>query len=146
MKGLYLVLLLAGNLFSQTTTEAVIADSMVTDGDHSITPLFIDDLGWIDITVDVTTTHAIEIDLTTMDFQDCKGDDLMFNYVSGQIQEIDLTSFGDRQASYYLIQAPEALKAYQWMRKNRGHKYTIHQMVVRVNEWYRGKWHVEVNE
>ena len=123
MKGLYLVLLLAGNLFSQTIEEIVSSDST-----------FIEDLGWIDIgTFSVVgPINPIEVDWTTMEFQDCKGDDWMFNYVSGQIQEIDLSNFGDRQASYYLIQAPEVLEVYQWMRKNR-QQYSIHGMVLRVN-------------
>ena len=121
MKGLYLILLLAGNLFSQTDSIEVWITTEIDDG------------GWINIT-DGTATATF----TTIDFQDCQGDDLMFNYVSGQIQEIDRASFGDRQASYCLIQAPEVLKAYQWMRRNRGNKYTIHQMVVRVNRWYQG--------
>ena len=161
MKGLYLVLLLAGNLFSQTATEAVVSDSMMTlDGIIFPIPITIEatdisttdsvslwvtqsdiDSSWVMI---VGTTAVTGIDsghYLTLDFQgfqDCQGDDLMFNYVSDQIQEIDRASFGDSQASDYLIQAPEVLKAYQWMRRNRGNKYTIHQMVVRVNRWYQG--------
>ncbi len=128
MKGLYLVLLLAGNLFSQTTTEAVVSDSTLVD-------VLVDGVTWY---VPVDATDISETWVTLADFQDCKGDDLMFNYVSGRIQEINISEFGDKQASYYLIQAPEVLKAYQCMRKNRGSKYTIHQMAVRVNEWYQG--------
>jgi len=121
MKVLYLVLLLAGNLFSQTTSGV-----WVTQDDI--------DSSWV---MNVETLTVVG-DATSVEFQDCKGDDLMFNYISGQIQEVDRMSFVDRQASMYLIQAPEVLEAYQWMRKNRGNKYSIHQMVVRVNRWYEG--------
>ena len=131
MKGLYLVLLLAGNLFSQTT-NAAISDSILADGIIWLTANLTDATDLTDV------TDVADAIIAGMDFQDCKGADLMFNYVSSQIQEINLADFGDRQASYYLIQAPEVLEAYQWMRKNRGHKYSIHQMVVRVNRWYKG--------
>lgn len=122
MKVLCLVLLLAGNLFSQTTTEAVISDSMLTEGTDGV-------ISHLPVDVTDITDYAT---VTFVDFQDCKGDDLMFNYVSGQIQEINLADFGDRQASYYLIQAPEVLEAYQWMRKNRK-QYSIREIVLRVN-------------
>lgn len=130
MKGLYLVLLLAGNLFSQTTQPDTVY-SAVFSSEYT-------ESSTIDVTNLTAVTTGSGIVLTIVDFQDCKGDDLMFNYISGQIQEVNMANFGDRQASYYLIQAPEVLEAYQWMRKNRGHKYTIHQMVVRVNRWYEG--------
>ena len=131
MKKVCLILLFAGNLFSQTTSAVWITqddfDSLsVTYGEITTTGVGT----W---TLDVVSSvAAVEDELV-----DCQGDDLMFNYVSAQIQEIDRSTFSDRQASFYLIQSPAVLEAYQWMRKNRGNEYTIHQMVVRVNAWWK---------
>ena len=128
MKVLYLVLLFAGNLFSQTTQPDTVY-SAVFSSEHG---------AHLEMYNMRTITAVTHVGMVEFELQDCKGDDLMFNYQVGQIQEINIADFGERQASFYLIQAPEVLEAYQWMRRNRGHKYTIHQMVVRVNRWYEG--------
>ncbi len=95
---------------------------------------------WVDTSnavLDVLNSSGVAWVTVNAFVQDCEGDDLMFNYRTAQIEEIDVSNFGDREASLYLIQAPGALEAYQWMRRNRK-QYSLVEMVVRVNRWFRG--------
>ena len=131
MKKVCLILLFAGNLFSQTTSAVWITQDDFDSLSVTYGEIITTGVGTWTLDV-VSSVAAVEDELV-----DCQGDDLMFNYVSAQIQEIDRSTFSDRQASFYLIQSPAVLEAYQWMRKNRGNEYTIHQMVVRVNAWWK---------
>ena len=131
MKTLLFVLVFTGNLFSQTVTTA---DTMTINDDEWANITDESYITWA--TVTGTGVTDVEIAIT---FEDCKGDDLMFNYRTEQIQEINRGAFGDSEAKMFLIQTPLALASYQWMRKNRT-QYTIWETVVRVNRFASKSW------